>query len=144
MKKGFTLIELIISLSLMLIVASAELTTMEKYMNIYKKTYSLNKEFIYVNEALFFIENEIDESQYVRIEDNRIILGRKNISREDCIELNNNKNIVIRYGNSNNNNNVVKGVKDFFIEKYGNVIYITIVGEKGKRYERCFGIIQKE
>ncbi|MHC6179433.1 pilus assembly FimT family protein [Clostridium sp. JNZ X4-2] len=146
LKKGFTIIEMLIVVSLVASITTIQIEVMAKYMKLHKEEISYSREWFYVDEAFMIIEHQVKSAKYIDIKDNMIILKRYDNSGYDYIKKYRNTDIVISYGSisSPTLNNVLKGIKDFKVQKYGRVFYISISTEKGNVYKRCFVIERKK
>lgn len=141
-KKGFTLIELIIVTALIGIIASTQVMIISKYMRVHREEINESREYFYVNEAFMIIENQINNSKYVEICSNKITIKRYDGKGYDYIRKDQDSDIIISYGAvySPTTNNILKNVKEFKAEEKGRVAYITIETRKGKVYKRCLGL----
>lgn len=146
MKKGFTLLELIISLSIASILIMI-ITRMFCYeVKNYKNFIIQDRKENYSKEALRFIETHVEDvrNEYIEIEGNKLII-KKNYGEVNIIEkkFNSNKkyNMVIDYYNhkesTKGTNIIVYDIKDFIVYKNKNIIYVTIEIENGVKFERC-------
>ncbi len=144
MKKGFTLIEILVVIMLIGMITCMESDIFLSSNKIYKKDIKENKYFYYSSEALMFIENEInDHTDHVEVVTNKINIyktdGRKNVIAFNEAE----KKISILYydkGISKGNNNIVNGVTSFSAEQKGSVVFVSITTIDGKKTERCLKI----
>lgn len=144
MKKGFTLIEILVAIALICMITCMESDIFLNSNKIYKKDIKENKYFYYSSEALMFIENEInDHTDHVETVTNKINIyktdGRKNVIAFKETE----SKISIFYydkGISKGNNNIVTGVESFSAEQMGGVVFVSITTIDGKKTERCLKI----
>lgn len=141
-KKGFTIIEVIVVLSLISITINIPIIVFLKYMRLHREEINYSRESFYVSEAFTIIENEIKNAKYIDIKDNMIILKRYDNKGYDYIRENKGTSIVISYGaiNSSNVNNILKNIEYFNLEKYRKVFYVSIKMKRGEPYRRCFAI----
>ncbi|WP_333860392.1 ComGF family competence protein [Clostridium sp.] len=141
-KKGFTIIEVIVVLSLISITINIPIIVFSKYMRLHREEINYSRESFYVSEAFTIIENEIKNAKYIDIKDNMIILKRYDNKGYDYIRENKGTSIVISYGaiNSSNVNNILKNIEYFNLEKYRKVFYVSIKMKRGEPYRRCFAI----
>lgn len=147
MKKGFTLIETSIAVSISFVILLCGMKFLCIYTRIYKDAeYRCLQEF-YINEAFIFMEEKLKEAEKVQIYvDNK---GEKSIQ----LKLNGEENYIRRKGdklvmayykvNSSYNNNIILNLEEFKLEKINNLMYVTIKNKKGKGYTRCF-ILKEE
>lgn len=146
MKKGFTLLELIISLSIASILIMI-ITRMFCYeVKSYKNFIIQDRKENYSKEALRFIETHVEDvrNEYIEIEGNKLII-KKNYGEVNIIEKKSNSNkkynMVIDYYNhkesTKGTNIIVYDIKDFIVYKNKNIIYVTIEIENGVKFERC-------
>lgn len=144
-KKGITLIECIISISIFEVVMGIEITMLLRYINILNKISDESKNLAYINEAYFYIEHEIETSSSCKLVDDNVLEIIDKISgRKDYIMLYNH-NLVIRYGSGYSNyNKILEEINDFRLKEKGSIVYVTIINDEGKKYERCFGIKKRE
>lgn len=139
--RGFTLIELIISLSLIAIISLIEIKNLALNNKIYYMEVNKDLEEFYINETFTFIEYKINKSISVeKISKNGRSIIKLNSDRKSFIELYGNT-LIIAYDTDYpmNYNNIMYSIKGFNIEEKGNVLYIKIIDKYGEEYERCFG-----
>ena len=140
-KRGFTLIELIISLSLITTISLIEIKNLALNNKIYYMEVNRNLEEFYINEAFTFIDYKINTSTSV---ERTSKYGRSMIKltsdRKSFIELYG-STLIIAYDTEYpmDYNNIMYSIKEFNIEEKGNVLYIKIIDKYGEEYERCFG-----
>jgi len=141
-KKGFTIIEMVMVLSLIGIIINLPVTALSKYMKLHREEINYSREDFYVNEAFIIIESEIKNAKYVDIKDNMIILRRYDNKGYDYIKKNKGTAIVISYGavNSSSVNNILKNIENFQLERQEKVFYVSIKMKRGEPYRRCFAI----
>jgi prepilin-type N-terminal cleavage/methylation domain len=156
--KGFTLIELIIYLSISSIIILSATKIFLIIVNDYKKEVYENRQDDYVNEAFRYIETEIDNgTRKVYVMDNSIFIQKYtaipdgsvdiNFSRLDLVNSNTNNisvvgnNLMVKYiGRSDSPNNILRNVGYFnvSIEEKNLKISIKLIG--GKRFEKCISL----
>lgn len=140
-KRGFTLIELIISLALIGTISLIGIKSLVLNNKLYYLEVNKDLEEFYINEAFIFIEYKISKSTSV---EKTSKYGRSMIKlisgRQSFIELYGNT-LIIAYDTEypTNYNNIMYSIKGFDVEEKGNVIYIKIIDKYGDEYERCFG-----
>ncbi|WP_052246053.1 prepilin-type N-terminal cleavage/methylation domain-containing protein [Clostridium tyrobutyricum] len=144
-KKGFTVIEILITISIISIITTVETKAILKYMKLNSMEISSSREKFYIDEAFMIIENQIDSAKYIEIKDNMIALNRYDNRGWDYIK-NKNSTLVLSYGYTNyyTNNRILKHISDFKITQMENVCYMQIKTEKGNVYKKCFGIERKK
>jgi prepilin-type N-terminal cleavage/methylation domain-containing protein len=142
MKKGLTLIEVLISTALIGTLIAYEVMIFGRYIIINKNNLKQQETERYVDEAFDFIGNEIENCSYLRNEGNCIIIGNNNNEFEDRIELKPVNTLVIRYGDKDGNysNVIADYIQVFSVYIHGKVMYISITDANGKKYEKCYGI----
>lgn len=140
-KKGVSLIECIVSILIFEMIMGLEITMLLKYINILNQISIESREFTYINETYFYIQDKIETSSLIKFtQDNVIEVIDKDSSRKDYIMITNH-NLVIKYGSRNSRyNKILEGVSDFKLKEKDNIVYITIINNEGKKYTRCFGI----
>lgn len=145
-RKGFTIIEMIIVIALAASITTVQIRVISKYMRLHREEVNYSRELFYVNEAFMIIEHQVESAKYIDIKDNMIVLRRYDDRGYDYIKKHNDNYIVISYGSNNSStlNNILKGIEDFRVEKYGRIFYISIDMGKGSSYKRCFGIERKK
>ncbi|GAA0723832.1 hypothetical protein GCM10008905_16930 [Clostridium malenominatum] len=143
MKKGFTLIELIISIGIVSIIFITVGKNLVLQLSNYKYSISNHKEELYIDQAFLFIEGKIKEGDNIKVlkTSNSDEIEITTRDRSDYIKLYKDK-IIISYGKSSyaTINNILIGVKGFVVTEVENTIYIKIILSDRKEYERCFGI----
>ncbi|SUY47201.1 prepilin-type N-terminal cleavage/methylation domain-containing protein [Clostridium putrefaciens] len=147
-KKGFTILEFIISFAISMTIASILFILI---LMCIKDNQKDNKDYvncIYLKQAVDIIERELDKGRYtVQIKNNSIIL--KEIKKDNPIEKEITKTkenrvvSIIKINNSvQTSNNIIKNVKEFYVEQKGDLIFIKIVLMEGEIIERCLPIIK--
>ncbi|MBM7869271.1 prepilin-type N-terminal cleavage/methylation domain-containing protein [Clostridium pascui] len=140
-KRGFTLIELVISLALIGTISLIGVKSLVLNNKVYYLEVNKDLEEFYINEAFIFIEYKITKSTSV---EKTSKYGRSMINlisdRQSFIELYG-STLIISYDTEYpiNYNNIMYSIKGFDVEEKGNVIYIKIIDKYGDEYERCFG-----
>lgn len=150
MKKGYGLIEVLVTLFIISILMVIEVDLVTKESIRYKMNIALDREECYCNGALHFVENEINDikNKGVIIEDNNIVLKKENGDNYTIkSEENNGKyKLVILYDkviHSNINKNIiVEDLKSVKIKRNKNVVYIYLESLQGKKFYRCIGLNQ--
>lgn len=148
MKKGFTIIELLVSMVLICLMTFSIITMALKFDGKYKKEVLSSREDFYIREALLYIEEQIEnDTQYVVAQNDTIELVRTDGIHTDFISKSNANKLVIIYKQYNSylsTNDIMKGVSDFQVNVNNKIIIITIKGENGEVFERCLGIRTQE
>lgn len=153
MKKGFTLLELIIALSVASILITIETNLLSRQSINFEKFISEDRENSYCMEALRFIEGEINalDNKKVLISNNEITILKNNDDKNTikCVKQSNGKlKVVMVYDPINKVRNtsvaIVENVDEFKIEENKNIIFVSICTDGGKKYERCFGIEEEK
>ena len=141
-KKGFTIIEMLMVIALITAITTTQIIVISKYMRLHREEINYSRENFYVNEAFIIIEYQIKAAKYIDIKNNMIILRRYDDKGYDYIKKDRNSSIIISYGSPDSStvNNVLKNVKDFHVERQGKVFYISISTEKGNLYRKCFAM----
>jgi len=140
-KKGITLIELIISLSIMIII----LPLLISFFNVMSKTYSevstYTNSSISINEALMFLTHEIENNCYkIEIKNGALKLYEKNGFDVNEVKKSG-ETLQFKYQNGLNgftNNSLLYDINSFILTEIGNVIIVKIIGKDGTVGEKCF------
>jgi len=142
MKKGFTIIEIIIAISLIGLLVCTEIVVASRYMKTFKESMCESRDSFYANEAFAFIEGIVNEAKYVDVNNNIIKLERKDGTGSDWIRTDKAGNIIISYGSCyfGNINNIMKNTSLFEAKQAGRVMFISITTNKEKKYKRCISI----
>lgn len=148
MKKGFTLIELIISLAIIFMVILIEIQIFSQEVYTFKEFIKSNRNEVYSREALRFIEGEINDSnnKIIKVYNDKILFEKTN-GDKDTLKLykqtNGNNKIVISYykalTSKTTTNTVLDDIKDLNISFKVNLVYLSVYTLSGEKYERCFG-----
>jgi prepilin-type N-terminal cleavage/methylation domain-containing protein len=146
-KKGFTLIEVIVSASLAAFISVIGITCTAKYLSLYKEENTQSRETFYVDEAMNFIEYKTKQGKSVQVDKNKILIELSS-GIYNNIKMNGtgSGSIVIWYdsGGTGNYNNILKNVSAFECESQGDLIFIDIKTLKGNDYKRCISIVNEE
>ena len=149
-KKGFTLVEIIIVMALVILMLGVVDGIFISYVKTYKSNVSENKGFNYLNDAIFIIEKEVNQNVTQIKTDKNIIkidyykkigkINSKDISKKDIKLVN--SNLYILYGGEDiqSESAIIDDVKAFVAIKSGKNIYIKILWYNGQSIERCLVI----
>lgn len=157
MKKGYTLLEVVISIGISLMIFSLVLNIFGLYHVLYKKSVSSGRQKIYLNEVSIFVEAKLEEGTRIKFldnskecfTDNKIKFVDIEKKRIDVMELDNVGNLIITYYeyiNSEDNlhklgeNIVLRNIELFQVDIRGGVMYLTVKNRKGEKIEKCLGI----
>jgi prepilin-type N-terminal cleavage/methylation domain-containing protein len=143
MKKGFTIIEVIIAIGAAGIIAAVMVSMLLTYNFSYIKKSKEHRDYLYSMEALMFIQNEVKNAKSVPAENNIIELYYLDGTIKKIIKLNNHDNIAITYMKNNAveaSNNIVTDINCFEVLQKNNLIYISITRKNGEKYEKCISI----
>lgn len=148
MKKGLTLIELVVAISVVSIIILVEIKLFSQHVQVYKSFIRNNREEVYSREALRFIETEVYDlsNKVIRVYNDKIIF-EKNGGDKNTIKVNYKYNgyyrVVISYykvvSGKTTTNTIIEDIKTFNIQSKKNLIYISIYTINGEKYERCLG-----
>lgn len=138
MKKGFTLIEVVVSLSLITILLSLLMLIFSYSSKNFKEEIFENRNTYYLNEALNYIEDQINKGKKnIMVRGNKIYLTYENANKK-IIERRREKLIIRHRGDPDTTNNILTGIKDFIITENKNIMYVKITMKDGRKKERCF------
>lgn len=150
MKKGFTLIEIVVTIGIISMLICLELSIISSFILSYKTNVKRDKENFYIRDGLSFIEYKAANNESISILNNNQIqikkveyLANRAIKYIYEIYLSNKGEIMIGYNEDgiDHGKNVITGsVKEFKIEVYGQILYIHIVSNGGTVFEKCIGI----
>ena len=148
MKKGFTLIEVIVSASLALVIALSIITLYGKVTLNYQEDISEGRDQSSIMEAFLFIQNKLS-SKVIDIEliGDKLFIGHSDNVTSEYIFFkptgNSFGNIQIQYnqlGRAMATNNIITNIKGFNMEKENNIIYISITDKGGRCIKRCLNV----
>lgn len=139
MKKGFTIIEVIISTALISLLLCSEIILAARYIKIFKVSINESRDTFYVNQAFDFIEMMVEEADNTKVSNNIIELVRKDGKGSDWIRRDSLGNLIVSYYQCyyGTVNNVMKKNGAFEAMKYGGSIFLLITTQEGKAYRRC-------
>ncbi|RUT62719.1 prepilin-type cleavage/methylation domain-containing protein [Clostridium botulinum] len=158
-RKGFSIIEILIGLSIMAIVSLYIIKVTVRYTSNYKIKKEETLETVYMEEAFnsikYILDKEaastvigdvikVDKEAASTVIGDVIKVERTDDKGYDYIRKDRAGNLIISYGAkySPTTNNICRGVREFNVKEKGDVIHLKIVGKKGKEYIRC--LIKKE
>ncbi|ACA55357.1 prepilin-type N-terminal cleavage/methylation domain-containing protein [Clostridium botulinum] len=143
-RKGFSIIEILIGLSIMSIVSLYIIKVTVRYTSNYKIKKEETLETVYMEEAFNFIKYILDREAASTVIGDIIKVERADDKGYDYIRKDRAGNLIISYGAkySPTTNNICREVSEFNVKEKGDVIHLKIVGKKGKEYIRC--LIKKE
>ena len=151
-KKGFLLIEVVISAAFTVIILFMLFNVFLSQLDIYNVEKENINNSIDIQECFNFIEHKLDKIREVQVINNEIIIidyeenKNKNINNRKIIKLSGNS-LVIRYEYKDNyvnewwhkcTNVIIKPIQQFIVAKEGNIIYATIIDNKGRKWKRSF------
>lgn len=140
MKRGFTLIEILISMALLSLLLASEFKIMEKYLIIYNQESKQSRMEFYSDEAIEFIDEQINECKSISCDNNKIKFNYGDPLNNNWIKLNPVAGyLAIYYDNefSSTNNVILRGVSDFRVDTVNKVIYINIILSNNHEVKRC-------
>jgi prepilin-type N-terminal cleavage/methylation domain-containing protein len=151
-KKGFTLIELIIAIALASVLLTISSRVIMTSIQLYKNETELNRNMLYLKEAAMYIESQLqNDTKSVELNENKLVIHKFDEKRGEVIVtirkdifLNTfEKLVVVDYEDNISKgapNNIMAKVKGFICSKEGNLIYIAIESKNGDKIERCIEI----
>lgn len=140
MKRGFTIIEVLISLAILSMLLLSEFKVMERYLTLYNEESKQSRIEFYSNEAVEFIDQQINECRTISCYSNKIKFNYGDPLTNNWIKLNPLAGyLAIYYGGefSSSNNVILREVRDFRVQAVNKVIYITIVLNNNYEVKRC-------
>ncbi len=143
MKKGVTLVELIISIGAATLLLSVLVIELLNYNSLRISQGKSNRDYFYCMEALMFIEHEIDTAKSAAVNNNIIELYYLDETIKKTIRLNfEGKIILVHIENDKikTSNNIVTGIEEFEAVQRGSTVYLSVRRRAGERYEKCVGI----
>jgi type II secretory pathway pseudopilin PulG len=146
MKKGYTIIEVIIVLGFAGVIATLMVSLMLTYSSSYIESSKKHLDYSYSMEALFFIQNsvkDVGKVKNVSVDDNIININYVDETIKKQIKLKANGNLVIVDLKNNvvtASNNVITGISYFQAHQKNNLIYVTLTRKNGETYEKCISI----
>lgn len=152
MKKGFTMIELIISLFLIFVLMNSIMNMFFINMKSFNTFISKDRNEVYAKEALRFIETEIKDktNEKIQVQNGEISITKNdkkiNIIKKTKFD-NKYKIQIVYYKSVNSKENTVDicdGIKDFQALRYKNTIFMTIETVNGDKVKKCIGIEEKK
>lgn len=143
MKKGFTLIELLLSLMLFSVIMVGEVTILSNTIKMYKKEIVCKNESIYLDEVLYFIEQEVKCSYKVEVNDDSVKLYKLGCDYDYEEVYCENSTLKISYFKKNGirlKRDSITHINNLEIVSRGKIIYMTVTGISGEKMGRCFAI----
>lgn len=152
MKKGFTLIELIIAISLASVILAISSRVILTSIKLYKNEVALNRDMLYLKEAAMYIEGQLqDDTKSVEVNGNKLIIHKLDVKRGEVIViikkeifLKDQEKLVVQDYEDNiskgSPNNIMTKAKSFICSVEGNLIYISIESKNGDKIERCIEV----
>jgi prepilin-type N-terminal cleavage/methylation domain-containing protein len=143
MKKGFTLLEIIVAIGMSSIIITILTSMILNYNLKFKKETLDMQNYFYIHEAFLFIEQEFNKSKNIKTYDNKIELNYIDEFNKKIIQFNGKNKIEIIDVYKNNIkavNIITSNIKSLSITQKENIIYIIMIDVNGVKYEKCFGI----
>lgn len=145
-KKGFTLIELIVAMAIASMMLSFQCVIFVKHLSTYNRDIKIIRDRAYCNQSFIIIENLIyDGMKEVNVENNDIKIVCSNGENKKIRFASTTKKILVdyydKYGNTIKTSNVVAtNINKIEARKKDNVLYLSITNKEGETINRCFGI----
>lgn len=148
MRKGVTLLEVIIAVCIGSIVILMEISLFLNSIKNYKESVVKDREGVYSKEALRFIESEIVDvkNKTIGVDKDKLILRKFSGDKHTIKAVKSSKGkskIVIEYdkitSTINTTDTILEGIKDFKVKGDENLVYILIYTTNGEVYQRCLG-----
>ena len=141
-KKGFTLIEIVITMALVFLMVGVVDGMLISYLKGYKSSVVQSNGSNYLNEALVTIEKEVNsKASEVKTDGNIISIKYYEGNSPKYIKCINGKiSIFYNVGSWNNHNTIIDDVKDFVAIRSGKILYIKVTWNNGQSIERCLAI----
>ena len=138
-KKGFTLMEIVIVMALVFLMVGVVDSIFISYVKGYKNTVLQNKGFNYLGEATAIIEKEVNFlASDVKTTGNIITINYYKGNSPKYIKLINGEVSIFSNVDSRNiSNTIIDNVKEFVAIRAGKTIYIKIIWKNGQCIERC-------
>jgi CRISPR/Cas system-associated exonuclease Cas4 (RecB family) len=143
MKKGVTLIELVVSIGAAVALLSIIVIELLNYNSIRVSGVKSSRDYFYCMEALMFMEHEIDTAKSTGVNNNVIELNYLDETIKKIIRLNFEGKVVLVHIENDKiitSNNIVTGIEEFQAVMKGNTVYLAVKRKDGERYEKCVGI----
>ncbi len=143
--RGHGLLELIVAVTIITIVLSGLISSFVSMNKFFQKDIKEMREKIDLEEALYFIENQIhNQSGNVTVMEDMVILYMKDDSTIKAIKLIDN-NLYMLNGNDSSfpkddgyKNHIVDDVKNFHIKAVDRLLYLELEGLNGVRARGCY------
>lgn len=146
MKKGLTLIELLVTMVIAAMLLSFEAAVFAKHLYSFEQKITYNKQNYFCEEFFVIFEQLISENmQQIEVSDNDVVV-KCSCNQKKKIHYNmTSRKILVDYydgyGNDFSAANVIcTNVRGMSVNKKGCVLYVSVVTDKGVKFERCFGI----
>lgn len=146
MKKGFTLIELVIVIGISAIILSFECTVLIKSFKGYKDNIVKTRDEAYVDEGIIIIKNFVNDNMVsVNAQNNEIdVITSDNQIKKIHLVKSSGKIMVDYYdafGNEFKAANVIAtNIKAMEVYKKENLLYVSITDEEGEGTNECLGV----
>lgn len=148
-KKGFTLIELSVILCVSALIFCTQINVLVRDVKSFKRDISFAEKYCSMQQALNIIDNLISNKNSVLISNNEILIDNKldgkSSSKFEKIVLLNDKIEIKYYDFSKYNfkltrNIICKNIKNFYVKRFGKVLYIKLINSEKGECERFIPI----
>lgn len=150
-KCGISILEVLIAMSVISILMLTILSISTRCYSLFSECIRNNEENYNVYEAYAFIDNKLNKSNNTVIYENKITINitqnyinEESLVNKNTIEFNaGSKELIIKYFQDDeykSTNVILRNVNGFNIVQKNLVVYITIITNDGRKYERCLGI----
>lgn len=149
MKKGYTLIEVIISITILTLVSSVGVSLLVNMLKDNNTLVAWSRNSIYAADSFNFIEKEImsSENKTIDLNSNRIRLSRydEDYSYIDVYGIGRDKKLRISYYKEKNGytsitrNIIMENILDYKFNQKGKLLFLEIKTFNGEKYYKCIG-----
>lgn len=128
-KKGFTLVEIMVSMTLTILILLIMSSFIFNTIKCYKVTTKIDLQYEYLKECVICINKILENSNEVIVEENKINV--KTIDNEINIELNNSNQLIIDYCKFKRKEIITSGISDIKFYEKNNLIYLYVKNKRG-------------
>ncbi|GAA0177236.1 hypothetical protein SH2C18_05020 [Clostridium sediminicola] len=149
MKKGYTLIEVIISITILAIVSSVAISLVTNLLKDHKIMANRSRYSIYAADSFNFIEKEVisSENETIYLKSNRIYLLRydEDYSYIDVYGSGGDKKLRISYYKKKNGytsvtrNTIMENILDYKFNQKGKLLFLELTTYNGEKFYKCIG-----
>lgn len=140
--KGITIIEIIISIGIISLLIASVTKLFSRCYIYYVKDVKEKSDYFGVSDSFMFIDNKISDAKKksVQVSENKLFITDYDDEKYEIYFTSGDLDMsYYESGKYKATNVMLKDIKSFTVQRTGNVIFIKIITNQNKGYEKCIG-----